>query len=200
MRRLRLAHGLVALAICTGSARPASAQEVAVVAAPESGVAAPPPPGMAPGAVFWRALLVPGWGHAAIGSYTRGGFYVAAQAASLYTLFQARARISEAQQRVSFREGVLTRNLARQGITDPDDVTARLAQDEERSLLGALQESRKEQQEDMLALSLFPVLIRSADAYASAHLARFPEPLDLEAAPSPTGGVDVGLRLTVPHR
>jgi hypothetical protein len=200
VKRPGLVTCALVVAVCAGRALPSAAQEIPVVGAPAQGADVPPPLGTSPGGAFRRALLVPGWGHAAIGSYTRGAFYAAAQTASLYTLFQARARIGEAQERVAFRQGVLTRGLERQGVTDPDAIAARLAQDGELSRLVALKESRKEQQEDMLALSIFLVLISSADAYVSAHLARFPEPLDLEASPSPNGGVEVGLRVGIPRR
>jgi hypothetical protein len=189
----------IAFGLLAGGVLPAAAQQIPEVTGPVPRVELPPPLEMSPGGAFWRALLVPGWGHAAIGSYTRGGFYVAAQTASFYTLFRARARIGEAQERVAFREGLLRRELAREGVTDPDEIDARLAADDQLSELLVLKKSRKEQQEDMLAFSIFLVLISSADAYVSAHLARFPEPLELEASPSPTGGLDVGLKVSVPN-
>lgn len=183
-----------------GAALPTAAQQIPEVTGPVPRAELPPPLEMSPGGAFRRALLVPGWGHAAIGSYTRGGFYMAAQTASLYTLFRARVRIGESQERIAFREGLLRRELAREGVTDPDEIDARLAEDDQLGDLVALNESRKDQQEDMLALSIFLVLLSSADAYVSAHLARFPEPLELEASPSPTGGLDVGLKVSVPNR
>ncbi|SVA42305.1 uncharacterized protein METZ01_LOCUS95159, partial [marine metagenome] len=51
-----------------------------------------------------RSILVPGWGHAAIGSHTRGGFYFGFQAATTYTFLRTRARLSEVRARVAHQE------------------------------------------------------------------------------------------------
>jgi uncharacterized protein DUF5683 len=158
-----------------------------------------PPLSVSPGGAFWRALVLPGWGHAAIGSYTRGAFYFGAQSATVYTLLRVRVRIGEAQDRVRFRENVLLAQLASEGITDPDLIQERLDGDEGLSGLNALLDTRKGQQEDMIAFGLFLLLISSADAYVSAHLARFPDPLDVEVAPSAAGGVDLSLRVSLPR-
>jgi hypothetical protein len=154
---------------------------------------------ISPGGAFWRALVLPGWGHAAIGSYTRGGVYFGAQAATLYAFASTRARLTEANRSLSFREDVLRRELTKEGVTDPDEIESRLEGDGVYSELQLLVESREAQQEDLVAFSIFLVLLSSADAYVSAHLARFPDPLDVEAALSPSGGIDVGLRLTLPR-
>lgn len=158
----------------------------------------PPPLPISPGGAFLRAVLVPGWGHVAIGSYTRGGFYMGAQAATIYTFLRTRSRIGEAQERVLLRETVLRRGLAAEGVTDPDEIDTRLADDDILTELRNLQEKRKGQREDLLAFGIFLVLLSSADAYVSAHLARFPEPLVLDPDPG-TGRMDVGLRLPIPH-
>ncbi|KPJ75444.1 MAG: hypothetical protein AMS19_13940, partial [Gemmatimonas sp. SG8_23] len=144
----------------------------------------PPALPISPGGAFWRALLVPGWGHAAIGSYVRGGVYVAAQAATLYSFASTRLRLNDANRSLAFREEMLRREL------EGDPVY---------SDLQLLVESREAQQEDLLAFSIFLVLLSSADAYVSAHLARFPEPLDVEARPSPSGGLDLGLKVALPN-
>jgi len=159
---------------------------------------APPLP-ISPGGAFWRALLVPGWGHAAIGSYVRGGVYFSAQSATLYTWARTRGRLNEARKSLRFRETVLRRELGKEGITDPDDVQARLEDDAGFSELTLLVDSREEQQEDLLAFSIFLILLSSADAYVSAHLARFPDPLDIDATPSPSGGIDLSLRVSIPN-
>jgi len=159
----------------------------------------PPPLTISPGGAFWRALALPGWGHAAIGSYSRGAFYFGAQSATVYTLLRVRVRIGEAQDRVRFRERVLQSQYAAEGITDPDEIQQLLDGDEGLSELSGLLDSRKDQQEDMIAFGLFLLLISSADAYVSAHLARFPDPLDLEATPSAAGGVDLSLRISIPN-
>ena len=159
----------------------------------------PPALPISPGGAFWRALLVPGWGHAAIGSYVRGGVYVAAQTATLYSFASTRLRLNDANRSLAFREEMLRRELEREGVTDPTEIEARLEGDPVYSDLQLLVESREAQQEDLLAFSIFLVLLSSADAYVSAHLARFPEPLDVEARPSPSGGLDLGLKVALPN-
>ena len=77
---------------------------------------------VSPGGAFLRAVIVPGWGHASIGSYTRGGFYFAAQAATVSTLLRTRVRIGTAQDRVRRTEGGLISELAVVGVTDPDAI------------------------------------------------------------------------------
>ena len=153
--------------------------------------------GISPRGAFLRALVVPGWGHAAIGSYTRGGFYVGAQALTAYTLLRTRARLSEVRDRARFHETLLRARLASEGVTDPTAVEEALDADGELSNVRRLLEAREEQQTDIIALGLFLLLMSGADAYVSAHLARFPEPLELEARPSANGVVDLGLRLTI---
>jgi hypothetical protein len=189
---------VVAVTLCGPGVTEVAAQErPLVVSATQAGL--PPPLSISPGGAFLRALILPGWGHAAIGSYTRGGFYFGMQTATIFTLLRARVRIGESQDRVRFRESVLRAQYASEGVTDPDEVQDLLDADEGLSELDGLLDSRKGQQEDMIAFGLFMLLISSADAYVSAHLARFPEPLDLGIEPSPMGGVDLGLKIFIPN-
>lgn len=157
------------------------------------------PLSVSPGGAFLRALAFPGWGHAAIGSHTRGSFYFVAQSATMYTLFRTRIRVGEAQDRVRFRENVVLDRLAAEGVTDPDLIQQRLDDDGELDDLRDLLDSRKEQQEDLVALGIFLLFLSGADAYVSAHLARFPEPLELDANAAPDGAIEVALRLRVPN-
>lgn len=160
----------------------------------------PAPLAISPGTALWRAFLVPGWGHLSIGSYARGGFYFGAQAATVYTLLRARTRIGEAQNRVRHREAMLRAAADRDGVTDVDAIQERLEGDADLSELNNLLESRHDQQEDLVAMSLFLILISGVDAYVSAHLARFPDPIELDAVPTANGGVEVGLRVPLPSR
>lgn len=155
---------------------------------------------ISPGGAFRRAVAFPGWGHAAIGAHGRGGFYFGVQAAIAYTLLRARARIGETQDRVRRRESVLLSRLTPEARSDFGAVQATFDGDPTLSELRGLLESRARQQEDMLALGIFVVLISGVDAFVSAHLSRFPEPLDLEARPGPVeGSIDIGFRLPLPH-
>ena len=154
---------------------------------------------ISPRGAFLRALAVPGWGHAAIGSYTRGGFYFAAQSATVYTLLRTRMRVGEVQDRVRLRESIVRRQAEAAGVTDPLEIQARFDEDPALQELNGLLESRKDQQEDLVALGIFLLFLSGADAYVSAHLARFPEPLELEGRPAPDGGFEVGLSLSLPR-
>ena len=154
---------------------------------------------VSPGGAFLRAVIVPGWGHASIGSYARGGCYFAAQAATVYTLLRTRVRIGTAQDRVRLTEGALISELAVVGVTDPDAIQQALNSDGRLRDVRGLLDSRKEQHEDLAAFSIFLVLLSAADAYVSAHLARFPAPLDIETQLSTDGAVDIGIRIQLPN-
>jgi hypothetical protein len=177
---------------------PASAQErpADVFASQE---ATRPPIDISPRGAFLRALALPGWGHAAIGSYTRGGFYFAVEAATWYTLLRTRLRITEVGERVAFRESIVRARLAAEGVTEFEEIEAGLDADDELEDLRSLQDARDEQHEDLVALGIFILLLSGADAYVSAHLARFPDPLTVEVQPVEHGRVEVGLRLELPN-
>lgn len=158
-----------------------------------------PPITISPRGAFLRALALPGWGHAAIGSYTRGGFYFAIQAATGYTLLRTRRRLGEARDRAAFRESFVRAELAAEGVTDPVTIEERLDQDATLTELRELQDGREQQQEDLVAFTIFVLFLSGADAYVSAHLSRFPEPLEVEAEPLGGGRYAVGLRLRLPN-
>jgi hypothetical protein len=159
----------------------------------------PAPLGVSPRGALIRAMLVPGWGHAAIGSYTRGGFYFALEAATAYTFLRTRGRLSEARERAALRESVLRARLADEGVTDPAEITTRLDADPALGGLEDLVSSREGQQEDLIAWGIFLVFLTGADAYVSAHLSRFPTPIEMEASASPDGRGEVMLRIPFPR-
>ena len=158
-----------------------------------------PPIKVSPGGAFLRSVVVPGWGHTAIGAYSRGAFYFGAQAATVYTLLRTLERLEEVRGRVLFREMVVRAQLAADGITDPADIEQGLDEDASLTDLRNLRESRGQQREDLIAFGIFLLLLSGADAYVSAHLARFPEPLEVEARPVGDGRVEVELRLMLPN-
>jgi hypothetical protein len=193
---LGVASVLLALLYCAPS--DGRAQELPV-ATGSPDITVVQPSSVSPGGAFLRAILVPGWGHASIGSYNRGSFYFAAQAASMYTLLRTRSRISEAQSRVGFREDFLRQQMVANGETDLEVIESTLGADADLTAVRALLDARLEQREDLVALSLFLVFISGADAYVSAHLARFPDPLEIDASPAPGGGMEVALRFRLPN-
>jgi len=157
--------------------------------------------GVSPRGAFLRALALPGWGHAAIGSYNRGAFYFVMESATAWQLIRTRERLMDARRRHAFREMVLRQDLAAEGITDPSEIQTRLNADEKLTDLDALATARKSQQEDWIALGVFVVFLSGADAYVSAHLSHFPAPLSLRAAPSGMPGrMDLGFGVRLPRR
>ena len=148
-----------------------------------------------PGGAFARSLVLPGWGHVAVGAPTRGAFYIAAQSATGWMLWKSASRRRTA---LRFRRTELRsveQEIRRGGILDPDSVRFLAEGDERVERWDELVERRGDQVEDWAALGLFLVFLGATDAFVSAHLADFPEPLSLEVFPRMGGGWEVGLRL-----
>ncbi|MEX2467811.1 MAG: hypothetical protein WD995_12950 [Gemmatimonadota bacterium] len=178
-------------------ASPVLAQDVPDAPTPDIVFGEPVPDVPSPGGAFLRALAVPGWGHAAIGAYGRGAFYAAAQSGTAYALVRTRLRLLEARDRADLRERVLRRALEAEGVTGPDELEARLDEDAALSDIRGLVSARESQQEDWLALGIFLVLLSGADAYVSAHLANFPDPIEVGVLPGVAGGVELAFRVPV---
>ena len=203
---------LAALAALCAAAPAAVAQEpdtvVVVTGAEQAGDDVELPDieeGTTPGGAFLRAVLLPGWGHASIGAYTRGGFYFGAETATAFMVVRNARRKAAAADVRDLVEAEARLELEREGITDPDTVAARLDADEAVDDARELVEARQQQMEDWLALGIFLVFLSGADAFVSAHLADFPAPVELDAAVVPTARgtvVEVGARVRVgpPHR
>jgi len=156
------------------------------------------PLGVSPRGAMIRAMVLPGWGHVAIGSYTRGGFYFALETATAYALVRTRARLSDARDRAALRESVLRARLADQGVTDPREIAEALDADDALQGLEDLVSSRQSSQEDLVAWGIFLVLLTGVDAYVSAHLSGFPAPIDFEAAASGDGRAELALKVAIP--
>ena len=156
--------------------------------------------GVSPGGAFLRAVLLPGWGHASIGSYNRGAVYFAAEAATAFGLVKTRLRLSEARERLLLQEAFRRESLIRQGVTDPDELTTALEEDEVLQDLRGLVDAREQQQEDWAAVGIFLLLLSGADAYVSAHLKDFPTPLELNAASMGDGRMELSIGVQIPRR
>jgi len=151
--------------------------------------------GVTPRGAFLYGLAFPGWGHAKVGSLSRGGFYFATQAATGLMLFKTHSRLTRARDRLELLESVETARLEAEGVTDPVAVEAALAQNELVVDLRALEEVRGEQREDWIALGLFMILLSGVDSYVSAHLSNFPTPVVVGTPPN--GGIEVGFSLPI---
>ena len=157
-------------------------------------------PGIAPSGAFLRAVLLPGWGHSSIGSYTRGGFYFAAETTTGWGLLRTIRRLTETRQRITFREETLRAELADLGTTDPDEIQAALDDDAVLEEFNDLLAAREDQQEDWAALGVFLLFLAGADAFVSAHLADFPTPITIDAQPLPGGRVELSVGVRLPNR
>jgi hypothetical protein len=162
---------------------------------------------MSAGGAFLRSILLPGWGQAAFGAYTRGGIYFSGWTGNWFMNFKNQVRLTEARNRLDLRTEHIRDMLIAQA-PDPDsmravlDTTNLLATtvraDAVASDLRALVGSREQQREDWIAWSLFWMLASGIDAFVTAHLADFPAAVDLE--PQPDGGVSLRVEVPLPGR
>ena len=150
-----------------------------------------------PGGAFLRAVLLPGWGHAALGEYTRGGFYFAAETTTLWMLVRTWRRLSAAKEARAFRERIVEARLRAQGVESPQEIEEALEADELVDDARDLVSARDQQFEDWLALGIFLAFLGGADAFVSAHLLDFPEPVTLGIRPVGER-LEVGLSVAVP--
>jgi len=193
-------QALVAAFVLAG---PVQAQELTDTAAPadpeavadsvEAADSAPARP--SPGGAFLRGALIPGWGHAASGSLTRGAFYFGFEAAAGWMVVKTARRLRVAREQVAVWEERVTAQLEREGITDPEEIESGLGRHEEVARLRGLVDSREEQREDWVAVAVFTLLMSGVDAFVSAHLQNFPDPLTVEG--DPEGRVEVAIRVPV---
>ena len=153
---------------------------------------------VSPGGAFLRSLLLPGWGHVATRSPGRGAFYVAAQSSGFWMLWKSVTRRSTARAAADLERDLVRARLQAQGVTDPVELFTRTESDPAVEEWEALIETRDQQVEDWAAMSIFLVLLGAADAYVTAHLRDFPEPLSIRTRPvGGSGGIEVGLRWAV---
>jgi len=157
-----------------------------------------PQSGVSPGGAFVRALLLPGWGHVAAGVPERGAFYLVAQGVSLFSLQKSIGRRVDAEESLGLRRRSLEERLRLDGVDDPAAIRAAMLAAPGIREGEARLASRDQQVEDWTAVSIFFLLLSAADAYVSAHLRSYPEPLRIEASPAPMGGGEVRIILPWP--
>jgi hypothetical protein len=108
-------------------------------------------------------------------------------------LLKSSSRLGLAKDRLALWEDVMTARLQAQGIEDPDELEAALADDERVADLRGLEEARRDQREDWIALGITFLLLGGADAFVAAHLADFPTPVEVNLDGAPGGRVEVGI-------
>jgi len=148
---------------------------------------------LSPAGAFLRGAVIPGWGHAASGSMTRGAFYFGFEVLTGWMVFKTARRLRVAREQVAVWEERVTAQLERQGVTDPDEVETELGRNEQVASLRGLVDAREEQREDWVAVGIFALLMSGVDAFVSAHLQDFPDPLTVEGDPG--GTVELTIRV-----
>ena len=174
----------------TGSAA-ADTTQVADALALDTAAAGPSPSG-----AFLRGSLIPGWGHAASGSLTRGAFYFGAESLAGWMLYKTARRLGVAREQARIWEERVTAQIMIEGVTDPMEIETLLGEHEQVSRFRGLVDAREEQREDWFAVAIFTLLLSGVDAFVSTHLQNFPEPLTVEGDPV-GGGVEVAVRIPV---
>ncbi len=194
-RQLRIPILALALAICGGT--PATAQVTVEADSTVERRGLPPAPAVSPGGAFLRSLALPAWGHAAVES-GRGAFYTFAEAGSTWMFLRVRSRLSSARDRLEVRTAAARSEAVASGLTEEADILAAIQEDADVQDALTLVDAREGQREDWVALMIFSVLLSGVDAYVSAHLQDFPDPLSSGFRASPWGGVEVVGRLHLP--
>jgi len=189
---LSLAVALLAVSVVPGVAQVEVESDSVVV---RRGLPAPPP--VSPGGAFLRSLVLPAWGHAAVES-GRGAFYTFAELGSGWMFLRVRSRLESARDRLEIREASVRAAAVASGITDEEEILAAIREDEGVETAATLVEAREGQREDWAALIIFSVLLSGVDAYVSAHLQDFPDPISSGLRASPWGGMEVVGRVHLP--
>lgn len=149
-----------------------------------------------PRGAFLRSLVLPGWGHASVGSGTRAAFYAAAQSGTALMSLKSASRQRTARRFAREERRLVEDELRLQGVSAPDSLRVLASSDPRVSEAEELVERRGQQVEDWLALGIFMTLLGAADAYVAGHLADFPEPLALDVTRRPDDlAWQVGLRI-----
>ncbi|MDT8341146.1 MAG: hypothetical protein RQ751_06505 [Longimicrobiales bacterium] len=156
---------------------------------------------VSPGGAFLRAVLLPTWGHAAIGSHRRGIFYLVAEGGTAWMLFRSGSRKNAADRVLGAREAVVRDRVALEPPPPEETplefearVQAALDADPEVQDARRRVDAREGQMEDWIAMGIFLTLLSGVDAFVTAHLQDFPDPIDVNVGPTRTGGVQVEAR------
>ena len=195
-RLARIGGALLALALA-GSARPGTglAQEAVDSAPPRESAADSAAQRPSPAGAFLRGALIPGWGHTVSGAGARGAFYFGVESLAGWMLFKTIRRLGVAREAKALWEREVSAQLEAAGVSDPEELAAALEAHEDVARARGLVAAREEQREDWLAVAVFTLLLSGVDAFVSAHLQNFPQPL-VEAPPEGRGLV-VGVRVPV---
>ena len=198
----RSRHRAPALALALLGAAHAStlAGQQPLAGAPQDSAQAVETPG-SPGrpsaaGAFVRSMVVPGWGQAVAGSPGRGVSYFTVQSVAVWMILKTTKTLGSASDILAMRRLEALERLSADPLVDPADLPAAVDADLGVASAFELQQIRAQQREDWFAFGVFFLLLGGADAFVAAHLADFPEPLEVAIRPLPARGVEVGFRLT----
>ena len=150
---------------------------------------------VSPGGALVRSFLVPGWGQAVAGSPGRGAFYFTFESLGLWMILKTSQTLGSAKDIVALRRLEAEERLIANGTVDPAELLAAINADPAVSDAENLEQIRAQQREDWLSFGVFLLLLGGADAFVAAHLAEFPDPLEVAIRPLPDMGVELGFRL-----
>ena len=140
-------------------------------------------------------MVVPGWGQAAAGSPGRGAFYFTVQSVTMWMILKTNKLLGSASDILDMRRLDASERLMADPLVDPVDLAAAIEADLPVLSALELEEIRRQQREDWIAFAVFFLLLGGADAFVTAHLADFPEPLETVIRPLPNMGVEFGFRV-----
>jgi hypothetical protein len=148
------------------------------------------------GGAFLRSVLIPGWGQAKVGSPNRGGFYFGVEAISLWMIMKTSKTLGGARDIAALRRAEAEARVIAGGEIEPLEIERLVDEDEVVQNADELVEIRSQQKEDWFAVGLFFVFLGGADAFVAAHLADFPEPLEVSIRPLPNMGVELAFSVS----
>ncbi len=160
-------------------------------------------PGPGPGGAMLRSILLPGLGQAAYHAYFRGAVYYAGWAGTWFMNFKNYAKLDEIRQMRTIRRSLVLDSLRIVAANDtalaaqlanPIQRDQLIGQDSIENDMRLVENSRKQQRQDWIALTIFWTLASGVDAFVTAQLADFPAIITAE--PGTHGGV--ALRVEVP--
>ena len=153
------------------------------------------PGGPSAAGAFVRSMVVPGWGQAVAGSPGRGAFYFTVQSFAVWMILKTTKTLGSASDILDMRRLEALARLSADPSVDPADIPAAVDADLAVASAFELQQIRAQQREDWFAFGVFFLLLGGADAFVAAHLADFPEPLEVAIRPLPDMGVELAFRV-----
>jgi hypothetical protein len=144
-----------------------------------------------------RSMVIPGWGQAVAGAPTRGAFYFTVQSLSVWMILKTSKTVASAGDIHRMRRRDARERLSADPMVDPADLPAAI--DADPGVVSALElkQIRRQQREDWVTFGVFFLLLGGADAFVAAHLADFPDPLEVGIRPLPDMGVELAFSVAL---